>query len=312
MAQALHFSPIFPSGTRRAERRWIDRPANDKGKTTMKPDCATCIAALALSAAFVQPALAQTAAAPAAPAPPEHSFTANVGLFSEYIFRGIAQTGGNPAIQGGFDYAHASGFYAGTWASNISWLEDFGAYHRSSVEWDVYGGYRNNFPGSDFFYDLGAYGYLYPGSRNPGVADADTWELYGALGWKWASVKFSYSLTDYFGARPDASQRKTDGTWYIDASATYPIGETGFAILAHVGHLDVRHDGSDSDLATLGKVSYTDWKFGASYTVPDGLFKNVEVGAYYTGNDAKSRFYTDLSGYNTARDRGVVYVKKTF
>ena len=278
----------------------------------MKRHFATPIATLAALCAFA--AHAQTAAPPATPAPPppEHTFTANIGLFSEYIFRGIAQTAGKPAVQGGFDYAHSSGFYAGTWASNISWLEDFGAYNRSSLEWDFYGGYKNNFPDSDFFYDLGFYGYVYPGRRNPGIADADTWELYAALGWKWVSVKFSYSLTDYFGARPNASANKTDGTWYIDASATYPLGDSGFAVLGHVGHLDVRHDGSDNDPFTLGKVSYTDWKLGVSYTVPDGLFKNVEVGAYYTGNDAKSRFYTDLSGYNTAKDRGVVYVKKTF
>lgn len=275
----------------------------------MRVHCATWITSLALPAAFVASAYAQT---PVPPPSPEHTLTANAGLFSEYIFRGIAQSAGKPAIQGGFDYAHASGFYAGTWASNISWLEDFGAYSHSSVEWDVYAGFRNNFPDSDFFYDLGVYGYLYPGSRNPGVTDADTWELYGALGWKWVSVKVSYSLTDYFGARPDASARKTDGTWYVDASATYPIGGTGFAILAHVGHLDVRHDGTDGDLATRGKVSYTDWKLGASYTVADGLFKNVELGAYYTGNDAKSRFYTDASGYDTAKDRGVVYIRKTF
>jgi uncharacterized protein (TIGR02001 family) len=271
------------------------------------------MATLAFTAALTMPfadgAFAQT---PASPPPPEHTLTANVGLFSEYIFRGIAQTAGKPAVQGGFDYGHASGFYAGTWASNISWLEDFGAYHRSSLEWDLYAGLKNTFPGSDFFYDVGVYGYLYPGSRNAGVASADTWELYGALGWKWASVKLSYSLTDYFGARPDASQHKTDGTFYVDASVAYPVADTGVAMLAHVGYLDVRHDGSDGDLATLGKLSYTDWKLGVSYTVQDGLFRNVEVGAYYTGNDAKSRFYTDLSGYDTAKDRGVVYVKKTF
>jgi len=289
----------------------------------MKVNSATCIAGFAALSAFAPASFAQTAAPPAtppetpaatppAPPPPEHTFTANIGLFSEYIFRGIAQTAGKPAVQGGFDYAHASGFYAGTWASNISWLEDFGAYNRSSLEWDFYGGYKNTFPDSDFFYDLGVYGYVYPGSRNPGIADADTWELYAALGWKWASVKFSYSLTDYFGARPNANANKTDGTYYIDASAAYPLGDSGFALLGHVGHLDVRHDGSDSDPTALGKVSYTDWKLGVSYTVPDGLFKNVEIGAYYTGNDAKERFYTDLTGYNTAKDRGVVYVKKTF
>ena len=273
--------------------------------------------AVACGALFAGSALAQTPAPAPAPAPaptPEHTFTANVGLFSEYIFRGIGQTAGRPAVQGGFDYAHSSGFYVGTWASNISWLEDFGAYNRSSLEWDFYGGYKQNFPDpyGDFFYDLGVYGYVYPGRKNPGVFDVDTWELYAALGWKWVSVKASYSLIDYFGARPNASQNKTDGSWYIDLSATYPVGETGWALLGHVGHLDVRHDGSDNDPSTLGKVSYTDWKAGVSYTVPDGLFKNVEVGAYYTGNDAKQRFYTDLTGYNTAKDRVVGYVKKTF
>jgi uncharacterized protein (TIGR02001 family) len=278
---------------------------------TMQPFCRfkPISIVIAVGALCAGSALAQT---PAAPPVPEHTLTANVGLFSEYIFRGIAQTAGKPAVQGGFDYGHSSGFYAGTWASNISWLEDFGAYNRSSLEWDFYGGFKHAIGDTDFFYDVGAYGYIYPGSRNPGIPSADTWELYGALGWKWASVKFSYSLTDYFGARPDASQSKTDGTWYIDASATYPLADSGWALLGHVGHLDVRHDGSDGDPATLGKVSYTDWKLGVSYTVPDGLLKNLEIGAYYTGNDAKSRFYTDLTGYDTAKDRGVVYVKKTF
>ena len=48
-----------------------------------------------------------------------HTLSANVGLFSEYVFRGITNSNEGPAIQGGFDYAHASGFYAGAWASNI-------------------------------------------------------------------------------------------------------------------------------------------------------------------------------------------------
>ena len=44
----------------------------------------------------------------------------------------------------------------------------------------------------------------------------------------------------------------------------------------------------------------------------EGPLKGVEVGAYYSGNNAKKAFYTDLTGYNTAKDVGVVYVKKTF
>jgi len=272
-------------------------------------------AALLAAALFTSgAALAQTTPAPAAPAAaapapaptPDNTLTANVGLFSQYIFRGISQTAGKPALQGGFDYAHSSGFYLGTWASNISWLEDFGQYNRSSLEWDFYGGYKNNFPGSeDWNYDVGLYYYYYPGKRNPGVYNADTFEMYGAVGWKWLSAKASYNFQNYFGAEPTG--QKTNGTWYFDFSAAYPFGESGFTLLAHYGILDVRHDGSGSS-----KVSYNDWKLGASYTVPDGLFKNVEIGAYYTGNTANSGFYTDLTGYNTAKDTGVVYVKKTF
>src|SRR5215210_5001131 len=60
-----------------------------------------------------------------APAPtPEHTLTGNIGVFSQYIFRGLTQTDKDPALQGGFDYSHRSGFYVGTWASNISWLKE--------------------------------------------------------------------------------------------------------------------------------------------------------------------------------------------
>ena len=259
-------------------------------------------------AAIAGVATAQTPAPAATPAPapaPEHTLTANVGIFSQYIFRGLSQTAGKPAIQGGFDYAHSSGFYAGTWASNASWLEDFGLYTRSSLEWDFYGGYKANFGDSDFFYDLGTIYYYYPGNKNPGVYSADTWELYGALGWKWVSVKASYNLKDYFGARPTGA--KTDGTWYFDLSAAYPVGDTGFTLIGHYGYADVKNDGSGAL-----KASYGDWKLGASYTVPEGLFKGLELGAYYSDTTSDGGFYTDLTGYDTAKATGVVYVKKTF
>ena len=91
---------------------------------TKKPRLRSSVAAAALAALFAGSALAQTpppAAAPApAPAPePDFTFTSNVGLFSQYVFRGISQTNEKPAIQGGFDLGHKSGLYVGTWASNI-------------------------------------------------------------------------------------------------------------------------------------------------------------------------------------------------
>jgi uncharacterized protein (TIGR02001 family) len=263
------------------------------------------VRAVACSALLSTAAIAQTPP-PAAPPAPDYTLTANAGLFSQYSFRGISQTAGKPAVQGGFDWTHSSGFYLGTWASNISWLEDFGAYTRSSLEWDFYGGYKNNFPGSeDWSYDVGTLYYYYPGSRNPGFANANTWEIYGALNWKWLGAKFSYNLDNYFGAKPVG--KKTDGTWYVDLYANYPVGDSGFTILGHFGFLNVHNDGSGNS-----KAAYNDWRIGASYAVADGPLKGVEVGAYYVGNTANKVFYTDLTGYNTAKDTGVVYVKKTF
>jgi len=79
------------------------------------------------------------------------------------------------------------------------------------------------------------------------------------------------------------------------------------ALLGHFGILNVSHDGSGNS-----KASYNDWKVGGSYAVADGPLKGFEIGAYYSGNNAKKAFYTDTTGYNTAKDTGVVYVKKTF
>src|SRR5512141_1643298 len=121
------------------------------------------LAALAFAAAASSAALAQTAPAPAAePAKPEpdFTFTGNVGLYSQYVFRGISQTNEKPAIQGGFDLGHKSGFYVGTWASNISWLSDTNADVSASVEWDFYGGYKWTLP-QDFVADFGVLYYWY-------------------------------------------------------------------------------------------------------------------------------------------------------
>ena len=207
-------------------------------------------------------------------------------------------------MQGGFDYAHSSGLYLGTWGSSISWLQDFGAYTRSSLELDVYGGYKGSFA-DDWTYDVGLLYYYYPGTANPGVTKADTLEGYVGIGWKWLSAKVSYNFKDYFGAKPIG--QGTDGTYYVDLSATYPLGDSGASLLAHYGILDVKNDGSGAT-----KVSYDDWRLGLSYVIPDGFMKGVEVGGYYSGNNAEEGFYTDLTGYNTAKDRGVIYVKKTF
>src|SRR6478736_2645488 len=106
------------------------------------------LAALALSGA----AFAQTPA-PAAPAAPEPDYTwsFNVGGVTEYRYRGLSQSGMKPALQGGADFAHKSGFYLGTWGSTIKWIKDAGG--DAPVEIDIYGGYKGT--AGDFGYDVG-------------------------------------------------------------------------------------------------------------------------------------------------------------
>ena len=121
----------------------------------------TKLVALAVAGALFSPLVA-VAADPA----PEHTFTGNVTLASEYLYRGIAQTRGKPAIQGGFDYAHSSGLYAGLWASSITWIGDAVASASAGIEVDVYGGYKGSIT-EDFGYDIGVLTYNYPGTELP-------------------------------------------------------------------------------------------------------------------------------------------------
>ena len=94
---------------------------------------------------------------------PGEWFTGNVTVASDYAFRGISQTGSEPAIQGGMDLTHPSGVYVGGWGSSVNFGEDLTAGSRAQLELDVYAGVRKSIPKlADF--DLGAVGYLYPGA----------------------------------------------------------------------------------------------------------------------------------------------------
>ena len=122
-------------------------------------------ALLGASLALPIAALAEEAAAPASP----HSVSYNIGLFSQYVWRGMTQTDESLALQGGIDYAHASGFYAGAWASNVSWTTDFDYMDSNSLEIDLYGGYANTIGDIGIGYNVGVLQYIYPGTSNDGA-----------------------------------------------------------------------------------------------------------------------------------------------
>jgi len=293
--------------------------------------------AAAVVAAFTAAGGAYAADAAPAEAKSPHTLTGNAGIFSQYIFRGLKQTNGKPAFQGGFDYAHESGFYAGTWMSNVSWLKEnasnvspptvTGTYGGGgSLEADFYGGYKMGLA-EDVTLDLGTLYYWYPGDLNPtaqtiypGLAKADTWEIYVAPSWKWLSAKYSYSVkNDTFGVR------QSKGTSYLDISANYPIEDTGITLMAHWGWQ--KYKGTDSNnssvngtqLSNDAAFSYKDIKLGASYALP----KDFTVGAYYTKLMSYSKVgyggFADCVGANCGpypKDLGAstatVYLQKTF
>jgi uncharacterized protein (TIGR02001 family) len=237
-----------------------------------------------------------------------HTITGNVGIYSQYVFRGLTQTDRDPAIQGGFDYSHSSGFYLGTWASNISWLRDFGSYSNGgSMEWDFYGGYKGTFGKSDFGFDVGLLQYYYPGDTAPGAAKADTLELYGALSWKWLSAKYSYSLDNKTFGVTDSS-----GTWYLDLTANIPVTDK-FNVQLHYGKQ--KFDGNTpAGVSNDSLASYEDYKIGLTYTLP----KDFTVGAFFTTTSmdtAQEAFYTTPVGAGSrflGKDQFVVFLQKTF
>ncbi|KAB2928305.1 MAG: hypothetical protein F9K30_01660 [Dechloromonas sp.] len=232
--------------------------------------------ALALVGAFAAPASIQVAAAEEAASP--HTFTGNLGLFSSYRFRGIDQTFGKPALQGGVDYSHSSGLYLGNWNSNVS---SGAGFPDGNLEMDVYGGWRGAF--GDFGVDVGAIVYYYPGTdgRNLGTkADSGAVtnkEIYIGGSWKTISLKYYYSVDDYFSLRGwdatgTSTGKSTKGTHYLDLSASYDLGD-GWGINGHVGHLSAKnqHNGS-----------YTDWKLGVTKDISGWV-----VGLSYVDTNAE-------------------------
>ena len=250
---------------------------------------------IAVLSALSLPTLSHAEDAVAATTASPHTFTYNVGLYSQYIFRGLTQTNKDPAVQGGADYTHSSGFYAGAWASNISWLKDSNAYNSSSLELDLYGGYANTISDTGVGYNIGLLQYVYPGDVVPGNKKAETTEVSGSLSYKWLAAKLSVVASDgAFGLR------NADGSWYAELNGNFPMLDSGITANLHLGRQEFSGQGSNA-------FDYTDWKIGATKSWSNG----VNLGAYYTDTTAKNASYTFLAK-NIGDSAFTVFVQKTF
>ena len=240
-----------------------------------------------LIAVAVAGALAAPFAAFAEDAAPASPLSFNVGVVSDYLFRGVSQTHGKPALQGGVDYAFSNGFYVGAWGSNVTWVKD--ALSKGILEVDVYGGYKNTFAGGDWNYDVGYITYNYPshGSEIRGVmANPNTQEVYGAIGWKWLSAKYSYATSSHFigwyGSATTATvDQKTNGSNYLELNANYDMGD-GWTLIGNIGTQKVKNISANTGWTGPANADYTDWKIGASKDVGFGV-----VTLTYSDTDTK-------------------------
>jgi len=236
------------------------------------------------------PALVVSTPIFAADAPAASPITANVTLASEYVYRGISQTRGKLAVQGGFDYAHSSGLYIGTWGSNISWITDGTPAATSNLELDVYGGYKGSV-GSDIGYDVGVLHYDYPGSYPAGFVNANTDEVYVAGSYKMFTLKYSNSVTNLFG------YSDSKGSDYLDASANFEV-MSGLTLGLHAGHQRIKNS---------SPYSYTDYKVSLSKDLGGGL----SVSGAYMDTNANNDLYT-VKGTKIADGRFVLSLSKAF
>jgi uncharacterized protein (TIGR02001 family) len=229
-------------------------------------------------------------------------FTANISLTSNYKYRGQDQGNNKPAVQGGFDFSK-DGFYVGNWNSSIGFTN-------AGIEMDFYGGYKGEIT-KDLTYDVGILQYYYAQKNRQanGVADFNTTELYGALTYGPATLKYSHTVSkDYFGLGSVLGARTFSGrnTGYLDLSVNYPIIDK-LTLNGHVGYTRYSSDLRDNVIGINGEhlPNYTDYKLGVTYDLGSGFsVAGAVVGA------TKKEFYTDATGYSVNKTRFIATLSK--
>jgi uncharacterized protein (TIGR02001 family) len=259
--------------------RWDEATTIDKEFVMLTSNrglvAASLFAGLALSAT---PALAETAESAAAdlaiaaePVLPESvnraegesefELSGNVSLVSDYRFRGVSFSDGDPALQGGIDLAHSSGFYIGTWGSTISGGTPYG-----ELEVDLYGGWSGDVSDGVSF-DIGLLYYVYPTENELANAldfDTDYFEPYASIGTTLGPVSATLGVAYAW----DQASLGDQDNFYISTDFEAGIPNTPLTLTAHAGY-------TDGVFATQADGTSFDWGLGASYAVTDSLSLGV-------------------------------------
>lgn len=211
--------------------------------------------------------LAVGSAAHAEDAAPAPAFTVafNLGVASDYVFRGISQTNEKPEIFGGID-ATIGKAYIGTWTSNV----DFG--NGTSAEFDLYGGFRPTLGMVSL--DLGVIYYGY--ANKPSGPDEAYYEVKALATVPVGAATLGASI--YYS--PEFPFKSGPATYY-ELNAASPIGKTKFSVSGAVGYQDISIGGS-----------YTTWNLGMGFAATDHVgfdLRYWDTDAHNIGNIYKGR-----------------------
>ncbi|HKL76967.1 MAG TPA: TorF family putative porin [Gammaproteobacteria bacterium] len=162
----------------------------------------------------------------------------NAGVVSQYIFRGVAEDNNN-AFQGGLDYSHDSGFYAGTWFSTLSYDDP------NANEVDLYAGFSGS--SGEIGYDIGLLYFYYTGDATP---EASVPEGYAAVGYGPVGLSANVAL--------DTANWTAAGDTYVNLSFEQPLPDD-FTFSANAGYYFYADDTENDD----GSVSTAKSQDGA-------------------------------------------------
>ena len=166
-------------------------------------------------------------------------FSANVAITSDYVWRGVSQTDSNPAIQGGFDLEHESGFSLGTWGSNVA--------GSANAEFDIYGAYAMDLEGINF--SVGFIVYTYSDDSSLDFEEGNIGASYGPF-----SAMISHDFDN-------------DNT-YIEAAYDYEITDS-ILLSAHMGEYSFDNDGDYTDWSISASTEYNGFGFSLAYIDTD-------------------------------------------
>lgn len=238
--------------------------------------------------------LAQSSSAAADGGEAPHSFSANVLLATEYMFRGLTQSNEGPAIQGGFDYEYTPmGVYAGVWASSIE-FPGLSMNNPATIEIDFYGGFAGEFS-NGIGWDIGGLYYLYPDQNEDccGAGDYDYVEVYGNLSYTFSNMTFAPSIGVGFDWSPDYFGEDDDGIHFESSIGFSLPGDFGLSF--NVNYLDV-----DGDKTFAGGYDFVYYSIGVTKSL--GIF---EFGLSW--NDAGDDCDDVLAGGDEDLCEGVIF-----